>query len=102
MRIYFASHLPRQESPTIHSVQECPNDCTTLPIKWEALKCVGRGVLKHGCSLKKAKSVAIQSLMTDVHELEHKHKATNEPDIYHAWSFSHSALPCLLDEAQMR
>lgn len=63
---------------TVRSFQECHvNDCTTLPTQWEALKCVVRGVpIKHGSRLKKMKYAAIQSLLTDVHELEHKHKIT--------------------------
>lgn len=48
------------------------------------------------------KSAAIQSLLTDVYELEHKHKITNDSEIYQALSVSLTALLRLLDKAHLK
>lgn len=56
-------------------------DNTSLPIQWEALKCVIRGLfIKHGARLKKIKNSRITQLMKEISivELQHKVNLTRE------------------------
>ncbi|KAM4029694.1 uncharacterized protein ACNLHF_022451 [Anomaloglossus baeobatrachus] len=50
-------------------------DPTSLPLQWEAFKCVIRGVLiKHGARTKKIRNIRIKELLEGIHKLETAHK----------------------------
>lgn len=50
-------------------------DTTSLPIQWETLKCVLRGLFrKHGVRLKKEKENRVSLLLKDISKLKKLHK----------------------------
>ncbi|XP_068121030.1 mannan-binding lectin serine protease 2-like [Hyperolius riggenbachi] len=74
-------------------------DITSLPIQWETLKCVLRGIfIKHGSRLKKERSHIINKLLIQITSLEASHKANPSPIIFSELSKNRQELLHLIDQ----
>lgn len=69
------------------------HDETPLPIQWEALKAVVRGLfIQHGARLKKERSATIQDDLSKLRVLEISHKKTPTPELLAEISLVRSSL----------
>lgn len=78
-------------------------DTTSLPIQWEALKCVIRGLfIKYGARLKKVKNNRITQLLKEIPEIEAQHKQSLTREILIELTDMKTELQTLLNEHTLR
>ncbi|KAM4012535.1 LOW QUALITY PROTEIN: uncharacterized protein ACNLHF_004788 [Anomaloglossus baeobatrachus] len=78
-------------------------DSTSLPLQWEAFKCVIRGVLiKHGARIKKLKVIQTQELLDRIHRLETMHKRNQTTETLAELTRCREELRTLLNEKYLR
>ncbi|XP_075118239.1 uncharacterized protein LOC142189293 [Leptodactylus fuscus] len=78
-------------------------DPTSLPMQWEAMKCVVRGVLiQHGARLKRERAAGVTALLDRIHDLELSHKQSGSRLTFTEILNAREELRALLDGKYLR
>lgn len=87
----------------IHFSHDHIKDTTSLPIQWEALNCVIRGLfIKHGARLKKLKGNRMAQLLKETTKIEAQHKQNPTREILIELMELKTELQTLLNEQTLR